>query len=196
MLLHLVRHGESTWNLERRLQGQTMHVPLTPLGVEQVQRAAEQLAEHAVAAIWTSDQLRATQTAEIIAAPHRLKPLRSPLLREQALGELEGRHVDELTEQPTPPGLHVTEVEWGGGESIRQVHARLREFCQRLLAIQQPGDEVVIVSHGDTLRVLLAVLDGRGHRDVVWRRIANAEVVSRNLTGPSLPDDGVGGARH
>ena len=68
MRLVLVRHGQSVWNLERRLQGQTMDVPLTDLGREQARTAARIVADLVPSGtpVWSSDQLRAVQTSEPI----------------------------------------------------------------------------------------------------------------------------------
>lgn len=173
MIFQLVRHGQSVWNLERRLQGQTMDVPLTPLGMSQARAAAGLLAHRPVAAIWSSDQLRALQTAEVLAAALGVPVQLSRALREQGLGSLEGRHYDDLVEEPVPEGLHISEVRWGGGESVADVHRRLTAF---LAALPKSQGDVVLVSHGDTLRVLLAVLAGRGHREVEWGEFANGEV--------------------
>ncbi|HSO69408.1 MAG TPA: histidine phosphatase family protein [Arachnia sp.] len=179
MILHLVRHGQSTWNLERRLQGQRMDVPLTALGRAQADGAALALVDAPLTAVVTSDQLRALQTAEAIATRRGVPTHQSPLLREQALGALEGLTYDELTAEPVPDGQHISEVRWGGGESVRDVHARLTIFVALLRDTHAPGAELAVVSHGDTLRILLAVLEGRGHREVEWIEIANGQVLTR-----------------
>ena len=181
MILHLLRHGESTWNAQRRLQGQTMGVPLTELGRQQAQAAAAELASVPLAAVWSSDQVRAVQTADIIAAPHQLTPRLTPLLREQALGSLAGRLTSELTPEPVPEGQHISEVRWGGGESLADVAVRLRVLLDELRVAHAPDDQVVLVSHGDALRVLLALLDGRTHREVDWVPLPNCGVHVRNL---------------
>lgn len=167
-MLYLMRHGESLWNVERRLQGQTMWVPLTETGVTQAEAAAESLAGLGVVAVVSSDQERAARTARIVAERVGV-PLRlTPELREQGLGELEGRSLDDLVPEDTPEGVDITEVRWGGGESVADVHARLRGFVAALREEFTAEDDVVLVSHGDTLRVLLAVLAGRGYREVDW----------------------------
>ena len=168
MLLHLLRHGQSTWNVEGRLQGQTLHVPLTDLGREQAAAAADLLASRAVAGVWCSDQLRAIETARVVAGRHGLTPHQTPLLREQSLGRLEGCLASELQAEEVPDGMDISEVAWGGGESIMDVHRRLQELVGLLRSRFAEGDEVVLVGHGDSLRVLLAVLDDRGHREVAW----------------------------
>ncbi|MDO5677839.1 MAG: histidine phosphatase family protein [Propionibacteriaceae bacterium] len=174
MILHLVRHGQSVWNLERRLQGQTLHVPLTDEGLTQARRVAAELAGRRITTIWSSDQVRARQTADEIAAVAGIPVQESVALREQGLGSLEGVSYDDLHEQPVPEGQHISEVRWGGGESVADVHARLIEFVAQLPDAGS-DDEVVVVSHGDTLRILLAVLAGRGHREVEWLEFGNGE---------------------
>ncbi|WP_297739597.1 histidine phosphatase family protein [uncultured Tessaracoccus sp.] len=183
MELYLIRHGESTWNVEGRLQGQAMHVPLTALGELQAAQAAEELAGEGIVALWSSDQLRAEQTARIIGERLGISPRCTALLREQGLGELEGRLASELQPEPTPPGKHISEVAWGGGESICDVHRRLQGLCAVLREEHGPDERVALVSHGDTLRVLLAVLQGRGHRDVDWVPIANGSVTQVRWAG-------------
>ncbi len=182
MRLVLVRHGQSVWNLERRLQGQTMDVPLTDLGREQARTAARIVADLVPSGtpVWSSDQLRAVQTSEPIGNAVDVLVRPTPLLREQALGELEGRRVDELTEQPVPEGVDISEVCWGGGESVQQVHARCLVLLDELARLG--SDDVVLVGHGDSLRVLLGAAQGRGHRDVQWRDLGNGEVVVQQWT--------------
>ncbi|MBO1030444.1 histidine phosphatase family protein [Tessaracoccus sp. SD287] len=179
MILHLVRHGQSTWNAEGRLQGQTMDVPLTELGLAQARDAAVRLAGTTLTAILTSDQLRARQTAELLAEPHGLIPQATPLLREQALGELEGRLTSELMPQPVPAGLDMAEVAWGGGESLADVYQRLQRLLAELRTRFDRHGRVMLVSHGDTLRVLLALLEGRTHREIAWSPITNCAVITR-----------------
>lgn len=183
MKIVLVRHGQSTWNLERRLQGQTMQVPLTDLGHAQAGAAAAVVASHVAPGtpLLCSDQLRAVQTAEHVATAIGSTPEPTRLLREQGLGSMEGKGFDELVAEATPDGMHVSEVCWGGGESIQQVHARSRELLDELVARALP--EVVLVGHGDALRVLLAAIDGRGHREVEWGSIGNGEVLVRTWQG-------------
>ncbi len=128
----------------------------------------------------SSDLVRARQTATVIADVLGVAVRLDPRLREQALGSLEGCLTRDLREQPVPDGLHISEVAWGGGESVRQVHERCAGF---LADLDTSADVVVVVSHGDTLRIMLAVLSGLGHREVVWRPIGSAEVIGP-LPGP------------
>lgn len=158
-----------------------MDVPLTALGLAQAQDAARRLADAPLAAVVTSDQLRALQTAEAIATLVGVATHPTPLLREQALGALEGLTYDELTAEPVPDGQDISEIRWGGGESVRDVHTRLTSLVALLRETHAQGAELAIVSHGDTLRILLAVLEGRGHREVEWVEFANGQILTRTL---------------
>lgn len=184
LTLHLVRHGQSEWNVEGRLQGQTAHPGLTPLGVEQAHEAAATLAERIDGSVTvvTSDLVRARRTAEIVARVLGVEVVADPDLREQALGRLEGWLTADLVAEPTPEGQHVSEVRWGGGESLRDVHERLAAPIQR--ARDAAYDHVVWVTHGDTMRVALARLAGRSHREVDWEPIPNGAIVSVTVLRP------------
>ncbi len=175
--LHLVRHGQSTWNAQGRVQGQTMNVPLTPLGWAQASRAAHELARWHVASVVTSDQLRARQTAEVIASHIGLSPAPDPRLREQALGSLEGRLVAEAGLPSTSPGSTDPWRRWGGGESVDDVFVRVGALLDEAVSDDAPGD-VVLVSHGDTVRIALAWLRGLGPDEVPWEALANGAVTT------------------
>ena len=159
-----------------------MDIPLTAIGREQARAVADSLRKIRLASILTSDQLRARQTAAAIAAHHPdLSPESRTELREQSLGVLEGRLARDLAPEPVPEGQHIADIRWGGGESLGDVAKRLHLLLEESPERFAEGDEVVIVSHGDTLRVLLALLDGRTHREVSWVSIDNCAIISREL---------------
>ncbi|MGI5950981.1 MAG: histidine phosphatase family protein [Brooklawnia sp.] len=168
--LLMVRHGESTANRDRLVLGRSLEVPLTEHGRQQATRAAEQVAGlvRGPVALISSDATRARQTAEVIAERLEVPVQLDAALREQYLGDLEGRPVGQLRPLPVPEGLHITEVSWGGGESIAEVHLRMERFVRGLAARDDLLGSLVLVSHGDALCVLQAVLDGRTHREVNW----------------------------
>lgn len=185
MLLYLVRHGQTPWNLQGRILGQTIDAGLTQLGWQQAQQARDDLVARLdgrmATALLSSDLPRARQTAQVIAAGLRLPVELTADLREQALGELEGRLGSELEPQPVPDGVDISEVCWGGGESIEAVHARMTGFVAGLRTRFSDDAELVLVGHADSLRVLLAVVNRRGHRDVEWIPLANGQVVAASL---------------
>lgn len=179
--VHLIRHGESTWNRDGLVQGAHRgpgQAVLTAAGRADAARAGLALgalvgrptAERALA-LWTSDLMRALQTAEIISVALRpagwIASVRNEAgLREQALGSLEGERSESLRAQPVPQGQHVSEIRWGGGESMRDVFERVGDWFAPAL-IEQP-EYLVVVSHEHTIRAALAWLRSRSHRDIDW----------------------------
>ena len=168
--LVLVRHGESTANRDRLVPGRLLGAELTDLGTRQARVAAEQVARLVVGSVrvMASDAKRAHRTAAIVAERLGETVEATELLREQYLGDLEGRPVSELASEPVPAGFDISEVAWGGGESIAQLHIRMRQLLDELAGRPDLPETVVLVGHGHTMAVLLAVLAGRGHREVDW----------------------------
>jgi broad specificity phosphatase PhoE len=158
LTLLLVRHGQSEWNAARRLQGQTPHVPLTPLGHAQAREAAHALVPLRPGALISSDLLRATQTADHCSRVTGLTYSTTRALREQSYGVLEGAE-SSLTAEV----VQWWDPEWAAerGESLNQLHRRVRRYLHDLCA-DPPADVVALVTHGDTIRAALAVAEGSG----------------------------------
>lgn len=157
-LLYFVRHGESAWNLERRIQGQTPWPALTDLGYVQARRAACQLAHTRATVLLSSDAVRARQTAHVIAAALGLSVILTPLLREQHWGSLQGQTSDEAWSLAAALG---DDVPFPGGESRREVRARVARLL-RTEALTDAAGSVVLVTHGDTVTQAVALLDATG----------------------------------
>jgi broad specificity phosphatase PhoE len=183
-VLHLVRHGESEWNASRRVQGQTAHVGLTDLGRRQATEAADALEGLPITAVLTSDQRRAMQTAAIIAERVGTIPTREPRLREQSLGWLEGLPLDEAMRRSAGTDWTDPDTRPSGGESIRDVYRRLGPLLEH---VRQTGGECVLVSHGDTIRVALAILEGLPPESVPHAAPANGSVTTVTIQPRVLP---------
>ncbi len=183
MKLLLVRHGQSSANAAGILQGALLNIGLTELGREQARNLAGKLAQKDLGAIRleSSDQLRALQTAAPIAKALQVPIDRTALLREQSLGALEGRPANELSALETPTGKHITEIAWGGGESIAVVYRRCERYLESVRVHE--CDTVITVSHGITIDVLHAAAQGLGHREVVWHSLENCGVLALALDG-------------
>jgi broad specificity phosphatase PhoE len=150
MTLHFVRHGESTWNVAQRIQGQTLTPELTARGVDQAHEVAARLATVGVCRIVSSDALRAQQTAAIIGQRLGLPVSSTPLLRERDWGIYEGgpRDVARAVEAALPPDQPVE-----GGESRHDVRRRLLALLPELA-----DESTVLVTHGGFIVEALAVL--------------------------------------
>lgn len=159
-VLHLVRHGESTWNLAGRIQGQSVEAGgLTAAGRAQAQVTAELLADRPrPAAIIASDLIRARETAEIIAARLDLTLELDPEIREQNLGVLQGHRLDApFADDPT--AQDTVDRLWrepfrrpDTGESIADMYERVHRAFRRH-AEARPGLDIVLVTHGGPVRM-------------------------------------------
>jgi broad specificity phosphatase PhoE len=152
--LILVRHGETEWNVERRVQGR-LDSPLTARGRTQARRTAERLAEMNVRAVYSSDIGRAQETAELIAAPHGLTVALRPGLRERSYGILEGKTMQEAAGDDTgwleawlADRLRLAPPE---GETQPEMSQRVMSAL-RAIAAAHAGEHVVVSTHGGPMK--------------------------------------------
>jgi broad specificity phosphatase PhoE len=168
--LYLVRHGATQLTAEDRFSG-AVGVDLSVEGRAQVERLAERLAGEPIAAVYASPLSRTVETATILAAPHRLPVLQRDGQREISHGrwegltrqEVEARYGEEYASWDADPFTFAPD----GGESGVAVLARALPVI-REIAVGHVGQNVVVVSHKATLRLLLSSLlgfDARGYRD-------------------------------
>ena len=162
MILHCVRHGESTYNAEGRLQGQSDRPVLSERGRRQSAAAAEALTAFPVAAIYSSPLSRARQTAEIIAARLGLEIRTDPRLKEIDVGVFEDRLRSEVAavypEELARWASGDVEFRIPGGESRRDL---ARRGAEALEAIAAAGlGQVVVVAHGGLLVAAMKALLG------------------------------------
>lgn len=160
--IFLVRHGETVDNARQIMQGQTQG-ELNEKGREQALQVAERLASEPIDAVVASDLQRAIQTAEIIAAPHHLPVVTTPLLRERDWGDFTGRFIPELKGKAWPDNI----------ESEEALLSRARTLLIYITATY-PGKRVVAVGHGIINKAILAAHACCSMREV--QRMLNAEV--------------------
>ena len=159
-LLTLVRHGQTDWNLAKRIQGST-DIPLNDTGRADARWAAEQLAGSTHHTIYASPLVRARETAEIIAEHLSLEaPTLVRDLREREFGDGEGMLVADYLAQY---GDWLAEVP--GAESLAEVAARsLRALDQIALDARRRSaplaESVVVVAHGGVIRALIDHVSG------------------------------------
>lgn len=151
-----VRHGETAWNVDTRIQGQ-LDIGLNATGLWQAQRVGQALADEDIGAIYASDLSRAWQTALEIARPHGLAVQPEPRLRERAFGRFEGMSFAEieatLPEQARRWRERDPEFEPEGGESLLVFRDRVTQVAAELAA-RHPGQLVALVAHGGVMDVL------------------------------------------
>ena len=160
--IFLVIHGETVDNARQIMQGQTQG-ELNQRGREQAEQVAQRLASEPLDAIVASDLHRAIQTAEVIAEPHGLPVVTTPLLRERDWGSFTGRFIPDLRNEVWPDDI----------ESEEALLERARSFLINMTATY-PGKRVVAVGHGIINKAVLAVYAQCTMREV--QRMMNAEV--------------------
>ena len=156
--LLLLRHGETEWNLSGRWQGQAADTPLTDLGREQARIVAGRLRSYPISAIYSSDLVRALETAQIIGQALHVAPIPEPALRESDIGAWTGLTWDEIAARfPDEVAAMYAgqEVRRGGGESYGELQARLAAAAENIAA-RHPGQTVLLVGHGAALRSLVS----------------------------------------
>ncbi len=141
----LARHGETDWNREGRFQGHA-DPPLNDAGRAQARELAERLASTRFDAVYSSDLARAHETAEILAASHAVPVIADTGLREVDVGSWSGLTRSEISER-------FPDAEHHDGETREEHLARVLSAVERI-ALAHPGQRLLIVSHGGSLRAL------------------------------------------
>ena len=160
----LARHGETDDNREPiRVQGFT-DTPLNDTGRRQAAELVERMADRGVGSLWSSDLSRARETAEIVGRRIGLEPTLDARLREAYRGRWEGhRFIDIAREEPELYAAWLRAGEdfrFPGGESLREQQERV---SAALLDIHCRGElPALVVCHGGSIRVMLALRDPRG----------------------------------
>ncbi|MGH3020394.1 MAG: histidine phosphatase family protein [Gaiellaceae bacterium] len=167
--VYLARHGESDWNVARRWQGHADR-PLTELGRRQAAELAERLAGVPLDGVYSSDLLRARETAEAVAAPRGLPVHALPELREVNVGSWSGLTRPEAEARFPEAYLRWTQGGhgWDDGEDYEQMAERVVAAVLGV-AGRHPEGAVLVVAHGGPIRALHAValgIDLSSHRRV------------------------------
>ncbi len=184
MRLIVVRHGETRYNLEDRLTGQS-DIPLNLLGERQATLVGAFLATEQVDVIVSSDLQRARKTAMVVAAYHDLPVEEDPAIREMSLGNWEGKTMAEVA---------VTEPEqlqrWrddashcapDGGETLLEVQNRVKQALERWYT-RYPDGSVVWVAHGGLIGILTCHLLNIDIKKRRHFRHANASIHEFNIS--------------
>lgn len=169
--LVLIRHAETEWNRERRIQGH-MDITLSAAGREQAARLALRLASEPIRAVYTSDLARARETAEPLAAALGLPVRVTPLLREVGFGAWEGLTVAELElrwpDEYAAWRCDSVRCRPPEGERVEELQQRALAAVTQILSAH-PGEDVAVVGHGGSLKAILCGL--MGFPLSLWRRL-------------------------
>ena len=182
----LIRHGETAWNRERRMQGQT-DTPLSDIGRAQAEALGQRMATRKFSALYSSDLSRAYETAAAVARVSGREIRRDPALRERTFGIFEGKTFDEVmqTHPEDAKRWRLREPDYcpEGGESLSQFRTRILR-CVDALAIQHPGEQIAVVAHGGVMDVLYRAATGQSIQAARTWALGNA-VINRLLWTPA-----------
>ena len=165
--LYLVRHGETVDNARQIMQGQTQG-ELNENGILQAEEVSREWASKPLDAIIASDLKRSIDTAKIIAEPHHLEVLTTPLLRERDWGSFTGRFIPELKGEVWPDDI----------ETLENLLSRAGEF---IAYVQKtfPGKKVLAVGHGIINKAIQSSYYQKPMNEI--QRMSNAEVRTLEL---------------
>ena len=161
-ILYLVRHGETVDNASQTMQGQTQG-ELNERGMLQACELSEEWKDRTIDVVVASDLKRAIDTAAIIAAPHGLEVVTTPLLRERDWGDFTGRYIPDLKNEPWPDNV----------ETLENLLSRAGEFITYVRETF-PGKKVLAVGHGIINKAIQAVYYRKSMSEVP--KMLNAEV--------------------
>lgn len=153
-----IRHGETAWNVDTRLQGH-LDIPLNEVGLRQAQHLARALAgRDAINAIYASDLSRARDTAQAIAQAFGHTVTTHAGLRERHFGAFQGRTFAEIETELPDHAWHWRKrtPEWvppGGGESLLMLNERIVRTVNELAA-RHCGQQMVLMAHGGVMDIL------------------------------------------
>ncbi len=169
MRLYIIRHGETEWNKEKRLQGQC-EVPLNEYGRELARITGQALSDTRFDIIYSSPLSRAYETAQIIAGEREIEIIKDDRLKEISFGVAEGVPKDEQGENFKDfffaPEKYVPSE---GGETYEELVKRARDFIENIIYPQRNTDNsVLIVAHGAMNKALMLVLKNLQIKDI-WK---------------------------
>lgn len=164
MKLCMVRHGETAWNAEGRVQGQ-LDIPLSDTGHAQARALAQALAHEHFDALYSSDLVRVRQTAQPLASLLRKEVFLSERLRERHYGIFQGMTYTEAKERLPADYLRFKDkdpdYDFQTGESLNAFSARVLGFIRDLLE-KESGKSVLVFTHGGVLEILYRHATSRG----------------------------------
>ena len=184
--IYLVRHGENDWVKKNRLAGWIDGVHLNENGRKQARSVAKRLAPLPISAVYSSPVTRCVETAEYIARQRQLDLIELEDIGEVRYGDWEGKKVKKLTKEKLwfVVQFFPSRLRFPNGEALREVQFRAVQALERLCT-RHPEDSIVVVSHADVIKLVLAHYLGV-HMDL-FQRIA---IAPASVSVLALPENG------
>lgn len=157
-IIYLTRHGQTLWNIEKRLQGRG-NSPLTEDGIERAKELRDRIKNIHIDIIYSSPIERALNTANIIKGDKDVEVVTDDGLMEMCFGDYEGRKTDEVMQENSSWDISLiikgnTKLSAPNGETLEEVRNRVSITMDRIIE-ENRGKTILIVAHGITLKALM-----------------------------------------
>lgn len=157
-IIYLTRHGETEWNIEKRLQGRG-DSPLTENGIQRAKELRDRIKNIDIDVIYSSPIKRALNTANILRGNKNIDIVTDDRLMEMCFGDYEGKKIDII--QKENPSWDINLIMQGNveicapnGENLKEVRERISKLMNKIIA-ENIGKSILIVTHGITLKALM-----------------------------------------
>ncbi|MCD6401797.1 MAG: histidine phosphatase family protein [Anaerolineales bacterium] len=180
--LYLVRHGETSYNAERRIQGSS-DIPLNAKGIQQAEQAAEKLTNLGIEVLLSSLLTRARQTAEIIGNKLNLETILMPQFVERRMGIFEGVTYSEINEKQPEMWdrfMHQYFAAPPSGESLFEVSLRVKDGLD-IIRETYPNKTVLLVAHGYVGRVINGIIKRVQDEEFYDFLLSNGEIAEYEI---------------
>lgn len=167
MEIYIVRHGETLWNKERRLQGST-DIELSEAGREVAIKTGIALKDTVIDKIYSSPLSRAYETAKLIRGDRDIDIITDERIREICFGNLEGQIMDEMAKDPDSHFQHFFDkpeeyIPDEKGETLEQLCQRTAEFMKQVIIPQaETTERIMIVGHGAMNKSIMCFVKNHG----------------------------------
>lgn len=156
--IYLTRHGQTLWNIEKRLQGRG-NSPLTEDGIERAKELRERIKNINIDIIYSSPIERALNTAHIIKGDKNIEVITDDGLMEMCFGDYEGKRTEDVTKENPEWDIHLImegniEMKAPNGETLEEVRERVAKAMEGIIE-KNRGKTILVVAHGITLKALM-----------------------------------------
>ena len=157
-IIYLTRHGETEWNIEKRLQGRG-DSPLTKDGIQRAKELRDRIKNIDIDVIYSSPIKRALNTANILRGNKNIDIVTDDSLMEMCFGDYEGKKIDIVQEENPSWDIKLimqgnVEICAPNGENLKEVRERISKLMNKIIA-ENIGKSILIVTHGITLKALM-----------------------------------------
>ena len=183
-IIYLTRHGQTLWNIEKRLQGRG-NSPLTEQGIERAKELRDRIKYIHIDIIYSSPIERALTTANIIKGDKSIEVITDDGLMEMCFGDYEGKITDEVMKENPNWDISLimkgnTELTAPNGENLAEVRDRVARSMNKIIE-ENRGKTILIVAHGITLKAIMYYFkDGEVNSEVIGQATLTKVNVDEN----------------